>query len=473
MNEKLMNGLLNIAGKMQSNKVLSAIKDAFIDNMPIVIVGAFCTLFQWVVFHHDPAGSTTVYLSIANIPGLSWLEYLTPIATTANYGCMNFMAVNVCVLTAMHYAENLGRHGDKTVPVLAISSLVTLMNTSITAQSTAADVVTASNGALQLAKGASESTEISLSAGAGVLQSFTDANALFVGLLVGILVTLLYVKLVNSGKVTIKLPDSVPPNVSASFAVLFPVAICILVVSVVGFIFNTVIGTNIFDLMAAIMEPLKAIMTGLPGYLLVTFLALLLWFFGIHGDNVMSAVTAAFFTQASAENLAIYNQTGIPYKVASVAATSGYSIISNAFNSSFYAVTGSGLTGGLVIAIMLFSKRDDYKAIAKLAIPCAIFDINEPVIFGIPLVMNPLFAIPFFMAPIASIVIGYVLTKIGFCPIMVVDAPWTTPPVLLGFLSSGGKLTGALTQLICLAASVVIYSPFVIAANKQPAQAAA
>ena len=468
-----MNGLLTVAGKMQSNRVLSAIKDAFIDNMPIVIVGAFCTLFQWVVFHHDPAGSTTVYLSLANIPGLAWLENLTPIVTTANYGCMNFMAVNVCILVAMHFAENLGRHGDKTVPVLALSSLVTLMSTSITATAKASDVVTASNGALELAKGAAEDTEISIAAGSGVLQSFTDANALFVGLLVGILVTLLYVKLVNSGKVTIKLPDSVPPNVSASFAVLFPVAICILVVAIIGFIFNNVIGTNIFKVIATIMAPLKAIMTGLPGYLLVVFLMQLLWFFGIHGPNVMSAVTTAFMTQASAENLAIYTETGIPFKTAAEPATAGYNIICNAFGSTFFSMTGSGITGGLIIAILLFSKRDDYKAIAKLAIPCGIFDINEPIIFGIPMVMNPLFAVPFFCAPLLSVIIGYVLTKIGFCPMMVVDAPWTTPPVLLGFLASGGKLMGALSQLIAFASSILLYTPFVIAASKAPREEAA
>ncbi|MGM9919008.1 MAG: PTS sugar transporter subunit IIC, partial [Lactimicrobium massiliense] len=363
---------------------------------------------------------------------------------------------------------NLGRHGDKTVPVLALSSLVTLMITSITATAKASDVVTASNGALELAKGAAEDTQVSIAAGSGVLQSFTDANALFVGLLVGILVTLLYVKLVNSGKVTIKLPDSVPPNVSASFAVLFPVAICILVVAVIGFIFNNVIGTNIFKVIATIMAPLKAIMTGLPGYLLVVFLMQLLWFFGIHGPNVMSAVTTAFMTQASAENLAIYNEIGKPYLSAGK-----YSIICNAFGSTFFSMTGSGITGGLIIAIMLFSKRDDYKAIAKLAIPCGIFDINEPIIFGIPMVMNPLFAVPFFCAPLLSVIIGYVLTKIGFCPIMVVDAPWTTPPVLLGFLASGGKLMGALSQLIAFASSILLYTPFVIAANKAPREEAA
>lgn len=487
MNESFMNGLLNVAGKMQSNKVLSAIKDGFIDNMPLVIVGAFCTLFQWVVFHYDPPGSSVTYLSLANVPGLHWLNVLTPIVTTINYGTMNFMGLNVCMLVAVHFAENLGHKGDKVVPALAVASFITLVNTTITTSTTAADVVSASNGALELASGADGTEAISLSAGSGVLQSYTDANGLFVGLLVGILATLLYVKLIDSGKLTIKLPDSVPPNVAQSFAVLFPVALTLLAVSVVGFIFNQILGQNIFGVINAIMAPLQAIMTGLPGYLVIVFLMMLLWFFGIHGPNVMSAVTSAFFMKAVASNQALYAQTGDPYlsagaewvannadKAAELGISSnGYYIISNTFASVFFAETGSGITGGFIIAVLLFSKRDDYRAVAKVAIPCGIFNINEPIIFGIPMVMNPLMAIPFFVSPIASVVIGYVLIRVGFCPALVVDAPWTTPVGILGFLASGGRLTAAITQLLAFAVSIILYTPFVIAANKQAPEGAA
>ncbi len=452
-----MNGLLQVAGKMQTNSVLSAIKDGFIDNMPITIVGAFCTLFQWVVFHYDAPGSSVTYVSVANIPGLSWLSNLTPIVTTANYGCMNFMAINVCMLVAMHFAENIGHANDKTVPALAVASMVTLMSTSITATSTASAIAEA-NDSLALASSATGEEVVSLSAGSGVLQSFTDSNALFVGLIVGILATLLYVKLNDSGKLTIKLPDSVPPNVSQSFAVLFPVAITIICVSVIGFLFNTLLGITVFSAISTIMSPLKAIMTGLPGYLLIVFLMMLLWFFGIHGPNVMSSVTTAFMTQAALENQAYYAETGNAFGAPN--------IISETFASVFFSQTGSGITGGLIIAILLFSKRDDYKAIAKLAIPCGIFNINEPIIFGIPMVMNPLLAVPFFLAPIVSVVIGYILISVGFCPRLVINAPWTTPPVLLGFLAGGGSLTAAVSQLIAFASSILIYTPFVIAANK-------
>ena len=468
MKDKFMNGLLTVAGKMQSNRVLSAIKDAFIDNMPIVIMGAFCTLIQFVVCTRSPG-----YISLANIDALAWLVDLTPIFTTANYGCMNFMAVAICVLTSMHFAENLGLEKDYTVPAVALASFVTLINT--TAKGTM-DAATFKSLNPDLGVKLAKDAQVNVQVGSAVASSYTSANGLFVGLLVGILVTLLYVKLIQSGKLKVTLPDSVPPNVSRSFEVLFPAIITILVVSVIGFL-TSLAGLTVFDIISTIMRPVQAIMTGLPGYLVVVFLMQLLWWFGIHGPNVMNAVTQPFLLSTYAGNNALYGAgimpgVGVGGTVAGVKYT--YSIICNPFQSTFFSSTGSGITGGLIIAVLLFSKRDDYKAICKLAIPCGIFNINEPIIFGIPMVMNPLLGIPFFLAPIASVALGYLVTRIGLCPIMVVDAPWTTPCGILGLLASGGHLSGAIWQfIIVLGSSTLIYTPFVIAANAQKTEEAA
>jgi PTS system cellobiose-specific IIC component len=446
---------------MQSNPVLSAIKDGFIDIMPVTIMGSFCTLFQFIISTHAEG-----YISLANVPGMAWLEVLTPIWSTANYGCMNFMAVMVCFMVSMHFCENIGHPGDKTAPAVALACFVTLMDTTATGTMKSAALAEISNGALAL-NGTGEE-DVAIAIGSAVASTYTKADGLFTALIVGILATLLYVKLVTSGKLTIKLPDSVPPNVSQSFAVLFPTVITVFVFAVVGFIFSQLFGLNFFALISAIMAPVQAIMTGLPGYLLVVLIMMLLWWFGIHGPNVMSAITTPFMNTAWAANQAIFEQIGdTAYKGGST----GYQIISAPFGNVFFSHTGSGITGGLIISILLFSKRDDFKAIAKLAIPCGIFNINEPIIFGIPMVMNPLLGIPFFLAPVASVVVGYILTRIGLCPIMVINAPWTTPTGILGFLASGAKLMGGLTQLLAFATSILIYAPFVIMANAQTAEA--
>ena len=142
-------------------------------------------------------------------------------------------------------------------------------------------------------------------------------------------------------------------------------------------------------------------------------------------------------------------------------------IINTPFMSCFGTITGAGITGGLLIAIFLFSKREDYRAIAKLAVPCGIFNINEPLTFGLPIVMNPLLAIPFMIAPAVSNIFGYFMTSIGFCGKMVVNAPWTTPPGLMAFLASGGNIGAAITQLLVIPLAAVVYAPFVIMTNHQ------
>ena len=456
MKDKFMNSLLTLAGKMQQNAVLSAIKDAFIDNMPIVVWGAFCTLIQYVVCQTggvtDPkSGELIYYISLANVPGLSFLEKLTPIFTTANYGCMNFMAVAICVLVAMHYAENIGHQNDKTVPAVALASFVTLIDTTATTTSEAGEEVTISSV---------------------VSSSYTSATGLFVGILVGILATLLYVKLVESGKLKISLPDSVPPNVSASFAVLFPTIVTIFIVSIIGFVVS-LFGLTMFDLISKLMSPIEAIMTGLPGYCIIITCMQLLWWFGIHGSNVLGAVVTPFMTKMMAQNLELY-QAGTDVTASGVyySANSQYSLIASPFGNGWFNPSGAGITIGLLIAILLFSKRDDYKAIAKLSIPCGLFNINEPVIFGIPMVMNPLLGIPFFLAPLATVILGYVVQSTGLCPLFIIDVPWTTPAGLCGFLASGGNIWGAIWQIIIIfGVSTLIYTPFVIASNREEVEA--
>ena len=138
-------------------------------------------------------------------------------------------------------------------------------------------------------------------------------------------------------------------------------------------------------------------------------------------------------------------------------------------------IGGSGCTLGLVIAIFIFSKREDNKAIATLSLVPGLFNINETVTFGVPMVLNPILGIPFVVAPLITIIIGYVLTVIGFCPVACLTVPWTTPPIVFGFLACGANVMGAVTQAILIVVSTVIYVPFLIAyekyQNKQAAEA--
>ena len=432
MKEKLMNGLMGFAMFLQNQRHFRAIKNAFSALLPIIIVGSFCTLFSNVVCNTNPG-----YFSLANVPGMSWLGNLGPLFTSANYGTMNFIAIGLVILLSMELGESYQVH-DKVLPIVAVGSYISLCSTNIP--------VTMEDGSIfQLANALS--------------NQFTSAQGLFVGLFCALGSTELYCRLVNSGKMEIKMPKKVPKDVSRSFAILFPCVITTFVVSGIGMAFELVTGMSIFNAITTfIQRPLANVLTGLPGYVLLVFMTTLLWTFGIHGTQTLKAIYEPILLAAFAENEAAYAVgEAIP------------NIISTPFMSCFSTITGAGITGGLVFAIMVFSKREDYRAIAKLAIPCAIFNINEPLIFGLPIVMNPILAIPFMIAPAVSASFAYLMTVIGFAGRMVVNAPWTTPPVLMAFLSSGGNVGAAVTQLICICISALIYIPFVLIANKQEA----
>ena len=436
MNEKFMDVMLTFASKVSNNRLLSCIRDAFTDLMPVIIIGSFCTLFSNVVCNTTPG-----YMSLANVPGFAWLGMFKPLFVAANYGTMNMMAIGIVILLSAKVAESYGNK-DKVVSILALSCFISLCVTSATA-------VAAESG---------EAVTIN-----NVLASnYTNAQGLFVAMLVAVVSATLYVKIVNSGKLKISMPDSVPPNIARSFEILFPCALVLIIVAGVGFAFEQFLGLTLFQAITTFIQaPLKNVMTGLPGFLLIIFLSVILWFFGIHGTQTLKGIYEPVLLTAFAENEAAYAAgEAIP------------NIISTPFMSCFSTVTGAGITGGLIIAVLLFSKRDDYKSICKLAIPCGIFNINEPIIFGIPMVMNAMFAVPFFLAPVACVCCGYLVQSMGLCPLFVIDVPWTTPVGLFGFLASSGNIMGAIWQVvIILGVSTLIYTPFVIAANRQEAEA--
>ncbi len=433
MGEKVMNGFLTVAMKIQSQRHIAAIKNGFTTLLPIIIVGSFCTLFNSVLCSTTPG-----YLSLANVPGMSWLANLSPIFTAANYGSMSMIAIGACILISMELAQTILGKPDWSVPITAICCYISLVPNTIDAVVDGDIVATVS----------------------GLAASTTNAQGLFVAMLAALVGTEIYCRLVKWGKLEIHMPEQVPANVAGSFNVLFPCCITVFIVSGFGWLFGMVTGMSLPDaIIRFIQTPLANIMGSLAGYVLLIFMTDILWLFGIHGTQTLNGIYSPFMLAAFAENEAVF--------AAGLGAAAAPNIICQPFMSCFGIITGAGLTGGLIIAIFLFSKRDDYKAIARLALPCGIFNINEPMTFGLPIVMNPFLAVPFCLAPAASNIIGYVATSIGFCGKMVVNAPWTTPPGIMAFLSSAGSIGAAVTQILVIIVSAVIYTPFVIATNVQ------
>ncbi|WP_028043257.1 PTS transporter subunit EIIC, partial [Candidatus Stoquefichus massiliensis] len=200
----------------------------------------------------------------------------------------------------------------------------------------------------------------------------------------------------------------------------------------------------------------------------------LFWLVGIHGNNMLSAVKEPIFRPMLYANTALYTE-GKTIALTPEIKAHGMYTMNLTMMQMFAEFGGSGITLGLVIAIFIFSKREDNRAIATLSIVPGLFNINETVTFGIPLVLNPILGIPFILAPVACIFVGWLLITINFCPPIVIEVPWTMPPILQGFLATGGSIIGAISQIIVIALSVVIYTPFLLVyeryQNKQAAAA--
>ena len=288
-------------------------------------------------------------------------------------------------------------------------------------------------------------------------REFTNAQGLFLGMIVAIVSMEIYCRLADSGKLAIKMPESVPSNVSSAFNALFPAVLTILIISAFGLLFTKVTGNSIYNMISTwIQAPLRGILTGLPGYLLIFFLSTCFWVIGIHGTQVLKPVYQATMLEAVIAN--------------TDAAANGQTpqfILNETFISCFTTMGGAGCTIGLLFAMLLASKRSDHRTIAKLSLAPGLFNINETMTFGLPIVLNPIFMIPFILTPVITATFAYFMTVIGFCGKMIYAVPWTTPPLLIAWLGSGGSIGAVITQALCVVLSFIVYLPFVFAANKQ------
>lgn len=194
---------------------------------------------------------------------------------------------------------------------------------------------------------------------------------------------------------------------------------------------------------------------GLPGAIGYICCSQFLWFFGIHGPNLLHGVEVTFLTPALLENMAAVAAGGIPHN-----------ILTKPFFDTFVHIGGSGGTFALIIAILLCSRDISSRHLALVAILPAFCNVNEIILFGLPLVFNPLYAIPFLLAPLVQLLIAYAATSFGFVPITVANVHWTSPVLLGGYSATAGSVSGALLQVACLAGGTLTYLPFVQMANR-------
>ena len=284
----------------------------------------------------------------------------------------------------------------------------------------------------------------------GDVLPYLGGQGLLVGILIGILTTEV-VRRFRGSRFTIRLPKSVPPNVTRAFEALVPAILLItLVWGLEWFVSSHTFLTDgkvqqltLPILLMRVFQPLVFVQDSYPAALLEIILMMLLWSVGIHGMNVVTAIALPFWLSTLTAN----------------ATAHGHGIVTEPFFHIFAHLGGSGATWPLVI-YMLRSRSAQLRTVGKVALGPAVFNINEPVTFGVPMALNPVMMIPFIMVPVTIVTINYFVFSIGLVHVPVVMQPFTVPVGISGFVATGGDFRGSLLQFFDLAVSALIYYPF-------------
>lgn len=414
-----------IAAKIGSQKFLVAIRDAFIAIMPITMAGAFSTLLN-VFFRDLPTewGWT------------GFVEAMQPVITVNGNVWWGTLAIlSMCFVFALGYQlSKVYRTPPLAGGLIAFASFIAVTPQSIEVTSEAGEVI---------------------SAWGNLNWTLLDARGLFTALFIGFFSTIIYAKLM-SRNITIKLPDTVPPAVSKAFAAIIPGIVAIYLSGILAFIVSSLSGLSIGELILKYVQmPFLGLSQGLVAVLIIVLAVQLFWFFGLHGTNVLGPILDGVYLSATAANNSAYMMKE----------SFEYLWTRGSFDAYVW-LGGAGCTLALIIAILIVSKREDSRAVAKLSLPMGAFNINEPVVFGMPIVLNPIYFIPWIIVLIILTLIAYGATAIGLIPPVFNAVPWIMPPVLYAFFATGGNLIAAGVALLNLVIAISIWSVFVIIANK-------
>lgn len=422
MKDKLQNVLLSISSKVETNKYLGSIKEAFTMFVPFIIVGSFGSMLNILV-----SGANGL------AQWIPWLSNLSPAFTAINFVTISCMSLPIAFLIGYKLAEK------ENLPQLE-SGLIGLLSYLAVCPNTISTVV----------EGLKDPVVLN-GLGAGVI----GAQGLFVSMIMSMVAVKFFGLLTNIDAIKIKMPDSVPTGIARSFNILITIFIIITAFSVGGCLFNTFTGNYLNVWIYNIIQlPLQALANTTGGILVLALVNQLFWFLGIHGGMVIEGVRGPLSAAGLAENISAVQAGGV-----------ATNILTRGFWTSFVVVGGGGITLSLLIAIFIFSKREDHKSIAKFSLIPGICGINEPVVFGLPLVLNPIFAIPFILNSVIAAFIAVVATNIGFLTCGVLDCPPGLPVFVTGFISYG--IHGIIVQAIILIVTFIIWVPFVLMSNKQ------
>ncbi|WP_205601134.1 PTS cellobiose transporter subunit IIC [Virgibacillus sp. Bac330] len=397
-NEFMERYFMPVAGKLAEQRHLKSVRDGIIASMPLLIIGS-------------------VFLIISSPPIESWAEFMKPYAQTlsipvnATFGLLGLIAVfSIAYSLAKSYGMDELSAGVLSVATFFVATPLT------------------------------EEGNIPL--------NLMGSEGLFIAIVLAIFTVEVF-RFFENKNVVIRMPEGVPPSVWRAFTALIPGAVIIFIVWGVDLLLRHFFDLSLHGVVAAILrQPLEAMGSSLWGAVIAIILIHLLWSFGIHGISVVASVMAPIWYSLTEQNVAA-QQAGeeLPY------------IIGQPFMAIWWAVGGSGMALALTILFVWRARSRHLKGLGRGSIWASFFNISEPIVFGAPIVMNPLLFLPFILAPLTVGIITYFSMSLGFVGKPYVIVPWTTPPPFSGILTTGDWRGGVL-MMINIIVAICIYYPF-------------
>ncbi|SKA32669.1 PTS sugar transporter subunit IIC [Photobacterium toruni] len=407
------NKIAPIAAKIGGQRHIIAIRDGFISAMPFLIIGSIMLIVANPPFDADTQSSF----------GQWWLHFAKSnwdIITMPYFMTMGLMGIFVSLGTAYSLAKSYKLDG-LTAAMLSLTAFL-----------------------LAAAPQIQNKMSMDFLGGEGVFTAIICA-----------LWSVELIHLLKKYNITIKMPEQVPPAIARSFELLYPVIGIMITVYPISLFLQSQYGLLLPAAIMQLFQPLVALGDTLPAILIALLIANLLWFAGIHGDNIVTGLLNPIFMANLATNAALMSK-----------GMDTTQILTAPYWSFYICVGGSGST--LVLAFLYLRSRSIHlRTIGKLSVIPAIFNINEPLIFGSPVVMNPLLFFPLIIVPMINATLAYFALHLNLVQKMIAMAPWTTPAPIGAMISAAWDYRAFILVVVLMVIDTVIWYPFFKAYEKQ------
>ncbi|MCO6530259.1 PTS lactose transporter subunit IIBC [Lactobacillus sp.] len=399
--------------KVAANKYLRAIRDGFIALMPIIIF-------------------SSIFLLIANVPLIWHFAWPTKVASALNMfynmsmGVLALMASS-SVAKALTDSFNLDLPKTDQIPTVGVQ-----FTAQVSFVLVAVDTLTDKMNNLYFA------------------VAMIGTKGLICAFLVAFIVPNVYYQCFKHN-ITIKLPDAVPQNIAGAFKNIIPFAISTFFFWIFSLAFRAATGTNLAAWIIQVLSPLFTAADGYVGLALVYGAMAFFWFIGIQGPSIVEPAVTAIYLSNVELNLSAWKAGNI----------AGANRIL-AQGTQYFVATLGGTGATLVITLMFafMSKSKELKAVGRAASVPVLFGVNEPILFGAPLILNPIFFIPFILTPIANVWLFKIFVDFFHMPGFIYNLPWTTPGTLGLIMGTGFSIGSIILAILLLVVDFVMYYPF-------------